>query len=175
MKKLNPLIFITALVIVCVLSIIIVNKTTHSKSELQQDKETLGVLQGVFPEACCYNYGEEGIYGIYDANRNEIGYAFYAEGKGYGSKIVILVGIEDKETIRGIDVISHNEQLTMGYASKKLDFTAFSEQFAGLNIDECYLRNEGGHVDAITRATISSNAVVRIVREGVLGKIGLIS
>jgi electron transport complex protein RnfG len=174
MKKLSPLIFIIALVIVCVSLVIVVNETAHGKLELQQDKETLDVLRGVFPEVCYYHYGEEGIYGIYDAGRNEIGYAFYAEGKGYGSRIVILVGIEDKETLRGIDVISHNEQLTMGYASKELDFTAFSEQFAGLNIDDCYLRNDGGQVDAITRATISSDAVVRIVREAVLEKIASI-
>jgi electron transport complex protein RnfG len=131
------------------------------------------MLEGIFPEASFYNL-EDDIYIIYDDSKYEIGYAFYAKGMGWGGNIVILVGLEDKETIKGINIISHSELLCVGEFGIPLDFSTFTKQFIGLKIDDCALKKNDGQVDAITGAITSSKAVVDIVRETELEKVKFI-
>lgn len=147
---------------------------TRAKLEAQQEQQTLEMLKGIFPEAGYYVFKDD-IYIIYDNGRYEIGYAFFASGTGYGGKMVILVGLEDKETIKGITIISHRETemipIGEGIPGPPLDFSPFVGQFIGLKINYCDLKKDGGQVDAITGATYSSKAVVDIVRETALEKV----
>jgi Na+-translocating ferredoxin:NAD+ oxidoreductase RnfG subunit len=103
--------------------------------------------------------------------KNIIGYIFYAVGKGYSGKTTILIGIENKETIKSINIIYHNERRKVNeeYASI-LDLTSFIKQFNQLNVDSCFLKESEGKVDSISGATHSSQAIVDIVREAVLEK-----
>lgn len=147
----------------------------QNKVILQNEQEMVILLQDIFPQATYYNYNEEqDMYQVYDNDKHRIGYAFFTEGRGYGGNIYMLVGLEDKETIRGITIISHNEQLTMGYTTIELDFTTFIEQFNGLKITDCYLSESNNKIDSITKATISSKAVIDIVREAAAVKSKLI-
>ena len=134
-KGLYPVIFIT-LVIIIMTSVLCF--TGCNSLVLSDEPETVELLQKVFTEAVYYNYDEEAeIYTVYNAGRKKIGYAFYAEGKGWGGNMVILVGLWDKEAIKGITVISHNEVLnTGGEYGEPLHFGTFSEQFIGLKIEE---------------------------------------
>jgi hypothetical protein len=68
------------------------------------------MLGGILTEASSYVLKDD-IYRIHNNSRYEIGHAFYTEGMGLGEKINILVGLEDKETIRGILWISNYEHL----------------------------------------------------------------
>jgi electron transport complex protein RnfG len=143
---------------------------TRAEIQSRLDQQTLETLKGIFPKASFYVF-EEDIYSIYDNGRREIGYAFYAEGWGYGGKMVILVGLEDKETIKGINVVSNYE--TPSYWDLVVD-SNFFDQFIGLRIEDCYLKRYGGddgQVDGITGATLSSQSVVDIVRETALEKV----
>jgi Na+-translocating ferredoxin:NAD+ oxidoreductase subunit G len=139
---------------------------------LQNEEGTVSTLAGIFPEATYYYYDEEtGIYNVYDGSKNKIGNAFYAEGIGYGGRITVLVGLEDAETIKGIEVSPNNEQRQIGWGvSEELDFTPLIEQFVGLKVNDCYLKKEGGAVDGVSGATISSTALINIVREAALEK-----
>jgi Na+-translocating ferredoxin:NAD+ oxidoreductase RnfG subunit len=149
---------------------------TMVEIEAQQDQQTLEMIQVIFPKASSYVLEEESeIYKIYDNEKNEIGYAFLAAGKGYLSLITILVGLEDKEMIKGITIISHGETSWVpvgeGEEHGSLDFTVFSKQFIGLKIEDCKLKKNGGRLDIITMATTSSEAVVNAVREVALEKV----
>jgi Na+-translocating ferredoxin:NAD+ oxidoreductase RnfG subunit len=150
---------------------------------LYDDIETMELLQNVFDAAHYYTYNEETeIYDIYDGSRASIGYAFYAEGMGEevmtsdGGKIagpiVILVGIKnDKETINNIYVTENNESPLFW---KLLITENYLAQFAGLKIDDAYFRRDGGKIDCITGATLSSASVLSIVREAAIEKIPMI-
>jgi electron transport complex protein RnfG len=116
--------------------------------------------------------GPAGLEDNRDTQRDIPGYAFYAEGKEKEGKIVILVGLEDKETIKGIIIISHGERMGWGEGmSVPLDFISFVDQFVGLKIASCSLKKDGGQVDSITGATISSKAVVEAVKQTALEEI----
>lgn len=138
---------------------------------LSSDSESIGLLQKVFPETAYYHYDNESeIYATYDSGKNKLGYAFIGEGEGCNNLITILIGLENKGNIKGISVISHKEQRCVGEFAVSLDFSSFTSEFSDLNVDECKLKREGGQVDSISGATISSRAVVDIVRETALEK-----
>jgi len=146
---------------------------------LEQDQETVEMLQNVFYEASYYQYDEEAeTYTVYNTNKKQIGYAFYAEGMGVyippaegeekiGGPIIILVGLEDKETIKGIFVISHCETVGVWDLLVKKNYL---NQFEGLKINDAYFTSSGGQVDSITGATLSSTLVLNTVRETALEK-----
>jgi Na+-translocating ferredoxin:NAD+ oxidoreductase RnfG subunit len=149
----------------------ITEKVTRAVLESRQDPETLALLQEIFAEADFYTYdaGTE-LYTLYDSSREEIGYAAYGEARGYASNIVVLAGLGDKETIKGILVISQRE--TQAYW-ENLDRNNFFDQFIGLKVASCFLnsyKNTGG-VDAASGATYSSRGVVDAVRDAILEKI----
>jgi electron transport complex protein RnfG len=89
-------------------------------------------------------------------------------GKGYGGDIDILIGLEDETTIKGITIISQSE--TPGLGSRIAE-SSFASKFAGLNIGDVALKQDGGQIDAITGATISSGAVVDAVRTAAMEKV----
>jgi len=110
---------------------------------------------------------EDDIYMIY-ADEAEVGFAFLAVGKGYGGNIDILVGLENETTVKGVTIISHLETPGLG---ARITESSFRDQFAGLNIDDVALKRDGGQIDAVTGATISSRAVVDAVRAAVMEKV----
>jgi electron transport complex protein RnfG len=148
------------------------NSFSWAKLKVKQDQQTLEMLKGIFPGARFYVLKDD-IYIVYDDSKYKIGYAFLAKGKGFGGDILIFTGLKDEETIKSITIISHNEhEGALGEESGPIiDFNSFVYQFIGLKIIDCDLKKYGGQVDGISGATISSEAVVDIVRETALEKV----
>jgi Na+-translocating ferredoxin:NAD+ oxidoreductase RnfG subunit len=161
----------------------IYQQLTRDRVQLQEDPQTLQTLVGIFLDASFYSFNEvTEIFTVYNQGKDKIGYAFYVEGMGAevpltegGRKvpgpIVILVGLENKETINGIVVISHSE--TSWFWDLLLSRN-YLEQFSGLKIDDCYFKRDGGKVDSITGATLSSTLVRDTVRGAAIEKVKLI-
>jgi Na+-translocating ferredoxin:NAD+ oxidoreductase RnfG subunit len=150
---------------------------------LENDSKMLTQLQQVYPEASFYKYDEEiQLYYVYDSQKKEFGYAFYAEGWSYtgeesvedtkySAPMTILVGLKDKNTIAGISVISESE---LAQFWQKLINTNYLDQFIGLKIESAYFTRNGGLVNSVTGATLSAASVLDIVREAALEKAKLI-
>jgi len=87
-----------------------------------------------------------------------VGYAVktYTD-KGFGGHIEIMAGFLPDGTIYKVSVLQHKE--TPGLGTKMSD-ERFSRQFEGKNPADFKLRvkKDGGQVDAITAATVSSRA-----------------
>jgi len=85
--------------------------------------------------------------------------------QGFGGRIDLMVGIVPDETIYDIAVLSHRETPGLG---DKMDRkkSNFSEQFKGKNpnLFKFEVKKDGGDVDAITAATISSRAFCDAVK-----------
>jgi Na+-translocating ferredoxin:NAD+ oxidoreductase subunit G len=97
---------------------------------------------------------------VYPAkNNNEIvGYGIKSYSKkGYSGKIILAVGLKPDGTIINITVLEQKE--TPGLGTKMADI-AFKGQFNDKNPASFKLKvkKDGGQVDAITAATISSRA-----------------
>jgi len=161
-----PVIFITVVVFASVGLVTWTDSITRDKIEEQKEQQIQSMLKEMFPSMSEYTF-EDDIYTIYSDGAG-VGYAFLAVGKGYGGDIDILVGLEDETTIKGITIISQSE--TPGLGSRIAE-SSFASKFAGLNIDDVALKQDGGQIDAITGATISSGAVVDAVRVTAMEKV----
>lgn len=114
-----------------------------------------------------------------------IGYAAEGEGTGYSSIVRVMVGVDKDLNIQGIEVLSQKEtpglgDQVMAIKSKKTWWTVitgtspdesqlrpwFQEQFNGKNAPVA-VQKDGGKIEAITGATISSRAVCHAVNQAV--------
>ena len=161
-----PVIFITVVVFASVGLVTWTDSITTDKIEQQKEQQIQSMLKEIFPSMSEYTF-EDDIYTIYSDGVG-VGYAFLAVGKGYGGDIDILIGLEDETTIKGITIISQSE--TPGLGSRIAE-SSFAIKFAGLNIGDVALKQDGGEIDGITGATISSGAVVDAVRTTVMEKV----
>lgn len=104
---------------------------------------------------------EEGVQNCFVAG-NEEGIAVTSEYKGFGGAVTVMTGIDADGKITGVKVTDHSE--TPGLGTKAAD-PEYLKQY--LNISEL----KGGHInndtniDAVTGATITSNAVYCSVDE----------
>ena len=97
----------------------------------------------------------------YDANGNFQGAAVKTSEGGFGGKIDMMVGFLADGTIKGTSVLSHAETPGLG-----ANMTGkFKDQFVDKNPGSFRLtvKKDGGDVDAITAATITSRAFSKAV------------
>lgn len=88
--------------------------------------------------------------------------------KGFSGNIELMVGFLEDGSISNTAVLSHKETPGLGDKMDKSK-SNFSEQFIGKNPSEFKLvvKKDGGDVDAITAATISSRAFCDAVQRAV--------
>ncbi len=85
--------------------------------------------------------------------------AFESVGKGFGGDISIIVAVNiETDKILGVAVTTHSE--TPGVGSRTKDDPAFCSQFKGLPIREVFkVKADGGQIDALSGATVSSRGI----------------
>jgi electron transport complex protein RnfG len=85
--------------------------------------------------------------------------AFETFGKGFGGIMGVIVGVNLKDDkIIGVGVTTHSE--TPGVGSRAKTDPAFAAQFKGVSIlDPFKVKADGGQIDALTGATMSSRGV----------------
>ena len=110
------------------------------------------------------------IYGGYDERREFVGYAMPTAGPGFQDTIAILYGYEPGEKlVVGMEVLESRE--TPGLGDKIYKDPVWVGGFSALSVEPEIVAVKKGtksnpnEIDAITGATISSKAVVRIINE----------
>jgi len=168
-NKYYPTVFLIIVVFVAVSLVMFVNSVTKTKILAEREAAIINQLTVIFPDIKDYKYKDE-YYEIYSGDEI-IGYAFVAKGQGYGGEISILVGINPEFTIKKVTIITNTETPGLG---TKISENYFTDQFEGLLPDDISLSKEGGKIDAITGATISSRAVVDAIKDELEAKIEII-
>lgn len=130
------------------------------------DKQLLDM--GVVPEATKFKAvsGGEICYGAYDGG-DLIGYGAMAEVQGMQDVIMLAVGVDSDFVVTGVVVVSQKETATVGDKIQKDEW--FVAQFAGVGLDGLALSSDGGQIDGISGATVSSEYVTTGVVE-IIGK-----
>ncbi|MDH3305503.1 MAG: FMN-binding protein [Gammaproteobacteria bacterium] len=113
---------------------------------------------------------EQAVYGGYDREGDFVGYAIPAAGPGFQDTIGLLYGYTpQRKQVLGMEVLESRE--TPGLGDKIYKDADFVGSFSQLSIDPNIIAVKKGtksrpnEIDAITGATISSKAVVRIINE----------
>lgn len=93
---------------------------------------------------------------------SDTGYAVEVTPVGFDNTITMMVGVDKSGAVLGISVISHTETAGLGAVSAAQTSAgeAFRGQFVG-QTGSVTVTKDGGNMDAITGATITSRAVCR--------------
>ena len=91
---------------------------------------------------------------------SEKGYAVEVTPIGFDNTITMMVGVDTQGKVLGISVISHTETAGLGAvaAASNSAGEAFRGQFIGMG-GSLAVTKDGGEVNAITGATITSRAI----------------
>ncbi len=151
------------LMIVCIIAAVLLGFTYDFTYEKINEQGVIALndnLNQIFPEA--ENF-EEKDTNIYTALKSDevIGSIVLVESQGYSSIIKILVGIDNDNKISAIRILDQLETPGLGDNAKK---PVFYEQFSGLAKDQVALKENGGEIDAITGATVTTSAVITGVK-----------
>lgn len=141
-------------------------KVLPSASQMQQ----LVFRDGALVAAEELQKDERAIYGGYDQQGGFVGYAIPAAGPGFQDTIGLLYGYTpERKLVTGMEVLESRE--TPGLGDKIYKDADFVGSFRALSIDPEIVavkkgtKSQPNEIDAITGATISSKAVVRIINE----------
>ena len=90
----------------------------------------------------------------------EAGYAFEVTPSGFDNTITMMVGVDYDGNVLGISVVSHTETAGLGAVAAAATSAgeAFRAQFEGKS-GNVFVTKDGGEIDAITGATITSRAI----------------
>ncbi len=166
--KLTAILFLISAIVAGVLGV--VHELTNSRIE-QLKKEKLEdayaeVLEGSYEDAT-YTGNDTNINKIskaYAEDGSLIGYVVETTVTGSQGSITIIIGVDTDYKCTGISITSSSETSGLGaVASSPSDKgVAFREQFVGQGSDVALVK-KGGSINALTGATITSNAVTGAV------------
>ncbi|HID31490.1 MAG TPA: FMN-binding protein, partial [Desulfobacterales bacterium] len=101
--------------------------------------------------------------GVFDGKANVVAYETF--GKGFGGDVGIMVGVNlETDELLGLGVTTHSE--TPGLGSRAKDDPSFGAQFKGMSLTKPFkVKPDGGQVDAVSGATVTSRGVCAGVTE----------
>lgn len=161
---------------------VVYDSTSKTIAE-RQKKDLDDALKGLFPSGDDFSemdgslspvdvkVGIGAAYTVKSGGRL-IGVAVNASSGGFQADITVLVGVDISGVITGVKILQISDTPGLGanaakenyYVDKPKKLTFFG-QFAGMKSDaNIAVRKDGGGVEAITAATITSRAVALIVK-----------
>ncbi len=166
-----------------------VYELTKQPIALQEELAKQGACKSVFPDADSFEpydgfdeaaaksaldeagFSQESVEEVLlalDGSGNKAGYVLdVITMEGYGGEIEILMGITNEGTLNGIEIISIGETAGLGM---KADTPQFKDQFKGKNVTQFAYTKTGAsmdyEIDALSGATITTNAMVNAVNSG---------
>ena len=167
---------LTCITIVAGAALAGVNMLTEETINAQKEAQKQAAISAVLPAHARIADAEasEGlvIYRAYDANDEFVGAAVQTETNGFGGKIKLMVGFDADNHIVDYAILEHAE--TPGLGSHIVHWFKNADK-PGQNIigrkadGHLTVSKDGGEVDAITAATISSRAFLGAVNAAYAG------
>jgi len=166
---------------------------TAKARKAMAEEETQAALKVVFPGADSFQVkdvrvdGKPFTYRVAIKDGEAAGYVAKGSSYGYSSNLVVMVGVGTDFSIKGIKVLSQKETPGLGdKVEEVLSKKTWGTVITGTSPDEKGLRpwfqvqfdgkstpvkvkKDGGQIEAITGATISSRAVCNAVNQAVEG------
>ena len=144
------------------LALAAVNMVTAPAIEKLNAEKTQQAIEAVLPGGF-----DEEITDYADATglvskvyKGQSGYALEVKPSGFDNTITMMVGVDFDGNILGISIVSHTETAGLGAvaAAKTSAGEAFRGQFVGQS-GSVTVTKDGGEIEAITGATITSRAI----------------
>ena len=139
-----------------------VNSITAPKIAELTAQKTIEAIAAVLPDAETakeVDFADDtGI--VSTVYESDSGYAITVKPSGFDGEIEMMVGVDKEGTVLGISIINQSETAGLGAvsAANNSKGEAFRSQYTGMS-GELAVTKDGGAVEAITGATITSRAV----------------
>lgn len=163
--KLGLILFIICVAMALLLGL--TNEATKETIALRQLEAQNSAMAEVIP-ADSYTPLDTGAeeYEIHTASSGDeiVGYAVSLSTTGYGGNIDLMVGVLPDLSVSGVSILNMSETPGLG---ANADTPEFTDMFKGLKTEKLALTNEGGSIQALSGATVTSHAVTGAVRSAV--------
>jgi electron transport complex protein RnfG len=155
-----------------------VYESTKEKIAFEKEKVMQEALKAVLPEAknIVKTTSPDGKvyyrgFATDDTKVPPLGYAVVAAGKGYSSTIQTLVSLTPDGSIKGMNVLYQLETPGLGTKAVEIKYGEkdpwFQRQFFGKPGDNVAVEKDGGQIQSITGATITSRAIAAAIKKEV--------
>ena len=84
---------------------------------------------------------------------------------GYGGKIEVMTGIRSNGEVSGVNILSMEETPGLGARGKE---DSFLRQYKGTDNPNLAVSKDGGGINALSGATITSRAITKAVNEAIV-------
>ena len=153
------LLAITAVVALCLAGVNAITKPIIDELNAAKTQKAIEtVLPGGFDEELTGYADETGL--VSKVYKGANGYAFEVTPGGFDNTLTMMVGVNNEGEVLGISVVSHTETAGLGAVAAAATSAgeAFRGQFVGQS-GSVAVSKDGGAMDAITGATITSRAI----------------
>ena len=165
MKKIFALVLsLTIISGVCAAVLAYVDSITKEPIAQMKVQQEQAAVKAVLPPGATEVVEGTGFFVGMNEKNDVIGYAAKGkDGGGYGGDIELMVGFNpDKKTVVCYKTLAASETPGLGM---KLKTPEFADQFKGKNGISLKVKKDGGEIEAITSATITSRAVCRAIAD----------
>ena len=164
--KLAVILFAFAAVVAIALGL--VNRITQERIETFAAEKAAAAMRAVLP-ADSYTRLENSagekidlVKEIYSAGGS--GWVIMVTPSGFGGEIEMAVGVDKSGAVTGVSIIQMSETSGLGANARR---ESFRSQYVGKS-GSVALRKQGGEIDALTGATVTSTAVTKGVNAALL-------
>ncbi|MBR4655328.1 MAG: RnfABCDGE type electron transport complex subunit G [Oscillospiraceae bacterium] len=163
--RLAVILFAFAAVVAVCLGLI--NYITHERIDAYKAEKTAAAMESVLPADEYTPLPDSAavkldlVKEVYAAGDH--GWVVMVAPSGFGGEIDMAVGVDKSGTVTGISIIDMSETSGLGANAGR---ESFRSQFSGRS-GSVALSKEGGEIDALTGATVTSSAVVRGVNAAI--------
>ena len=104
------------------------------------------------------------VYKAFDAEGSLIGVVVTTQAGGYGGTIEVMTGIRADGSVSGVNILSMEETPGLGAKGKE---DSFLKQYKGFDRSNLAVSKDGGEINALSGATITSRAITKAVNEAI--------
>ena len=143
--------------------------------EVFQDAAEFEVMENAFAQETVAAFAENGFAAVTvdevavakSADGEALGYVFtITTSEGYAGNIQFTLGIKNDKTVNGISILATGETPGLGLEAEKV----LKPQYADKKVDQFIVTKTGAtaesEIDAISGATITSNAITNGINAG---------
>lgn len=159
----KPAGILTAICVIVTLLLAVTNALTVDKiAENAENKAAESRFKVL--EADSYSQLDENglVFEAINENGESAGVVVVTYVSGYGGQIQVMTGITLDGKVSGVNILEMNETPGLGAKAKESSFLA---QYKGSADSNMSVTKDGGSIDAISGATITSRAVTQAVNE----------
>ena len=146
-----------------------INSLTEPIIQENQRKAKEEARKEVLSEAASFEvigtFNEESVFAGLDNEGTTVGYTFLASLYGYSSDVKSMVGVKTDLTVNKIKIISQTETPGLGANCTKPEFVA---QFDRKDVEQMKVDKDGGDIESITGATITTRTIANSIKDGLI-------